>query len=550
MIQRPSKAYDPEAHFLLPPSMRDWLPENHLVWFILDLIKTLDLRVFEHCFRSRRGHPHYPIPLMIALLLYAYCTGHASSRVIERKTYEDLAFRVLAGNLHPDHDTICRFRRRHHAAFFQLFTQVLAIARELSLSSLGEVSLDGTKMKANASKHKAMSYERMKAKEQVLETIVADLLHQAETVDQQEDQRYGKGKQRFTLPQELGYQQQRLQKIRHAREALEAEALQKALLQASNSPESLKIEPAIPLVEAPPRQEETSLEDDQDSLFPPSSPLIQAASEVATEATPETRTNAPCPGETPPPAEAPLSSETLPRQGDRLPDPSTQRNFTDPESRIMHDSAQKTFIQGYNAQLAVEGKHQFILAAAITQKGNDRKQLQPMLQLIQQQCGSYPEKLLADAGYFSESNVHAAMEVGVDPFIAPGKMRHDDPTSLDKPARKETSETFKETPSLSSGRKKQASNSSRIAQQMREKLQSETGQEVYRHRKSVVEPVFGCIKQARNFRQFLLRGVTGVSLEWQLIALTHNLLRLYRILGSFEMKLSSELTQYREVSCT
>jgi len=220
------RPYAPRQSYLLPPSPQDWLPEGHLAYFVLDLVAQLDLaRIYSYYEREERGFPPHHPQMMMALLLYGYCVGVPSSRKIERKTHEDVAFRVIAGDQHPDHTCVSEFRRIHHGVFAELFVQVLKICQQAGLVKLGHVALDGTKMKANASKHKAMSYERMKKQETELAKKVEDLLRAAEEVDAAEDARYGKDKRGDELPEDLRRAESRIARIRAAKAALEAEAM-------------------------------------------------------------------------------------------------------------------------------------------------------------------------------------------------------------------------------------------------------------------------------------------------------------------------------------
>ena len=219
------RAYNPDQQLLLPPDLNDWLEDGHLAYFIRDVVGELDLcAIYDEYDASRGGQPAYDPQMMVSLLLYAYCVGLPSSRKIEKATYESVPFRVLAANQHPDHDTLCAFRRRHLEALSELFVQVLALCREAGLVKLGHVALDGTKVQANASKHKAMSYGRMKQEIVRLEAEVQELLEKAEAVDAEEDEQYGEGNRGDELPEELRFRQQRLERIRQARAALEAEA--------------------------------------------------------------------------------------------------------------------------------------------------------------------------------------------------------------------------------------------------------------------------------------------------------------------------------------
>ncbi len=421
------KTYDPDQLFLLPPSLKEWLPEGHLAYFVSDVVDELDLGEIEKTYSTKlQGQPPYHPALMVKLLFYAYCMGIPSSRKIERETYEDIAFRILAAGHHPDHDTIADFRKNHLGALRGLFLQILILCKEAKLVKLGHVSLDGTKMKANASKHKAMSYGRMNEKEKELEREVNELLRKAESVDAEEDKRYGKGIRGDELPVELQFREKRLARIRQAKKALEER----------------------------------------------------------------------------------IAKEAEPSQKEKQPKPKDQINFTDPESRIMKDSATKEFVQGYNAQAAVDGVAQVIVAADVTIQSNDKKQLEPMLAEMRENCNAVPKELSADAGYYSEENIAHARGKGIHTLIPPGNTRHTDAQSA--PPR---------------GRiPKQLS----IKERMERLLRTKKGRKAYAKRKETVEPVFGQIKAVRGFRQFLLRGLDKVKAEWQLICLTHNLLKLYR----------------------
>ena len=231
------RPYEPDQISLMPASMQDWLPTDHLSYFISDVVDHLDLSaIMERYAGEERGYPPYHPAMMVKVLLYAYCTGVASSRKIEKRLYEDIAFRVLAANNTPDFRTISDFRKDHLKALAGLFLQVLKLCQKTGLVKLGHVALDGTKIKANASKHKAMSYKRMKEEEVRLEAEVAELLKKAEAVDEEEDQQYGKGKRGDELPKELAFRESRLKKIQEARAALETEAR----LEAEKSPEKGK----------------------------------------------------------------------------------------------------------------------------------------------------------------------------------------------------------------------------------------------------------------------------------------------------------------------
>jgi len=443
--------YQPNQMHLLPPSLNEWLPDDHLCYFISDLVDQLDLSAIYCSYDgSQGGQPPYHPLMMTKLLFYAYCAGVPSSRKMEKKTYEDVAFRIIAVGAHPDHDTISEFRHRHLKALAGLFVQVLQLCHQAGLVKLGHVSLDGTKVKANASKHKAMSYSRMKIRERELEKKVEELLKKAELVDADEDSRYGKGVRGDELPEELRFHQSRLKKIKEAKAALEAEAKQLAEQQRKES-------------EVKEKEQKRKGKSDRGRKAKPSS------------------------GE---------------------PRAKAQRNFTDPDSRIMIDGSTKAFVQGYNCQALVDQHSQIIVATNLAQESNDKKQVAPMLEKMKKNVNTNPKKLSADAGYFSETNIELLTKEKIDVYIPPNKRRHN-----------------RIAPPPPRGRIPVCLST---ADRMRRKLSTVKGRKIYAKRKEVVEPVFGQIKECRGLRQFLLRGVERVSPEWDIWCLTHNILKLFR----------------------
>jgi transposase len=445
------RPYEPAQLLLLPPDLREWLPGDHMAYFISDVVDTLDLsEVYAGYDNSLGGQPPYAPQMMVKLLLYAYCAGVPSSRKIEKNTYESVPFRVLTADQHPDHDTISEFRKRHLKALVNLYVQVLLLCRKAGLVKLGHVSLDGTKVHANASKHKAMSYGRMEGKIKELEEEVKRLLAEAECVDEKEDARYGRGKRGDELPDELRFREARLAKLREAKRALEDEAKAEA---------------------------------------------AQRRAELAEE-------------------EERLKNEGKNRRGKKpkgpseKPDSKRQRNFTDPDSRIMKDGATHAFEQCYNCQAAVDADSQVIVATNVTQEANDKKQLEPVVEEIKRNLGGErPGKVSADSGYFSETNVEYLQGESIDGYIATAKDKHG-----------------KKPPSPRGRIPKNAT----VKDRMTRKLRTIKGRATYSKRKGSVEPVFGQIKSVRGFRQFLLRGIDNVAAEWDLICLTHNLLKLFR----------------------
>jgi len=455
----PFRPYDPDQFFLMPPSLRDWLPEDDLVYFIQEVVGGLDLSPILRTYDgSQGGQPAYNPYMMTSLILYAYCKGIPSSRKIEQATYHSVPFRVLTANQHPDHDTIAEFRKRHLKALAGLFVEVLEIARRAGLAKLGHVALDGTKVKANASKHKAMSYGRMEEKAKELEAEVERLLREAEAADAAEDARYGKGERDEELPKELKLKAARLAKIKEAMKALEEEARAKAKAEAEAK--------AAEELERIRQQEAAGKDSEEKGLGPKLEP-----------------------------------------PNDK-PDPKAQRNFTDPDSRIMKDGATKSFEQSYNCQAAVDEESQIIVAADVTQEANDKRQVKPMVEQIKENTGETPDRLSADNGYLSEENVEYLGSEEIDAYLATGRQKHGTVP-----------------PTAPRGR---IPNDATVKERMARKLQTVKGRATYSKRKEIVEPVFGQIKDARGFRRFLLRGLEKVRAEWRLICLTHNLLKVFR----------------------
>jgi transposase len=472
-VQKRFRTCDLDQPLLLPPSLQEWLPENHLGRFIADLTSGLDLSAIYAWYgrRDGRGKAAYHPLLLVRLLLYGYCMGVLSSRRIERASYEDVAFRYLAADQHPDHDTIANFRQQHLPALAGIFTQVLQLCNKAGLVKLGQVAIDGTKLQANASKHKAMSYERMEAKEKQLKAEVEKLLAQAAETDAVEDALYGKGQRGDELPAELARRENRLKKIAEAKAALEQEARERA--EAEKKAAEARIE------------ERRKQEQERGRKLGGRPPQV------------------------PDPEQA-------------RPEPKAQRNFTDPDSRIMMDGATKSFVQGYNAQAAVDSRTQIIVAAAITQEANDKQQLVPMVQQVADNLGRKPETVTADAGYFSEAALTHTSVQEVDVLVPPDRQKHGSAPAQVAPARSPDAE-----PAAVSQDTAEAA-ATTLAGKMRERLRSSEGQAIYKLRKQIVEPVFGQIKDARGIRAFLLRGLGKVQAEWLLICATHNILKLFR----------------------
>jgi transposase len=405
---------------LLPPNVQDFVPKDHVSRFIVELVpESLDLKEITGSYVSGLGQPPFDPRMMVALLLHSYASGLYSSRRIARACCERNDFVMIVALDPPDFRTISDFRKRHLKALGALFLQVLKLCETAGLVKLGHVALDGTKIKANASKHKAMSYERMKKREMELKAEIARMLAAAEAADSEEDETFGKDKRGDELPDWAGDKQKRLAKIQQAMAALEADARLAA-------------------------EEERR---------------IEAEKEQQRQAEGRKKPGKPA---------APPSDE---------PDPKSQRNFTDPESRIM--KSKDGFVQAYNAQAAVDAGAQIIVAHELTQCGNDQGQLVPLIEAIENNLGRKPEQ------------------------AAPGRAKH---------------------PTAANGKI-----GGPLTQRMRQKIDDGGFETPYRLRKQVVEPVFGQIKQARGFRQFLLRGVEKVRAEWAMICTAHNLQKLFTL---------------------
>lgn len=405
--------------WLLPPSINDFVPADHVAHFVRETVREgLDLRLIYLSYKGERGQPPFHPAMMVALLLYAYSQGLYASRRIAKGCEERVDFMAATGGQKPDFRTVAKFRKRHLPALRMLFIQVLRLCREAGLVELGHVALDGTKIKANASKHKAMSYSRMKEAEPALTKMVEDWMSQADDADDDDDRTHGPDRRGDETPSWMANQQNRLEKIRAAKAALEAEA------------------------------------------------------EAADKDAPEDK---------------------------------AQRNFTDPESRI-----QKTkdgFIQGYNAQAVVDHANQIIVACDVGASSADNPQLVPMVDQVIANTGAVPNEMSADAGYIAEANLEALEARGIDAYVAAGRQRHG--KAAPAAAQPVASET-------------------RVGR-MVQKLRDGAWGSPYHLRKVTVEPVFGQIKQARGFRQFLLRGHEKVKAEWAMVCTAHNLLKLATI---------------------
>ena len=449
---------DRDTPLLLPPNLRDWVPANHLVHFILDAVASLDLTQVRGNTRGT-GSEQYPPAMLLALLLYSYATGTFSSRRIEQSTYDSVPVRLLTADTHPDHDTLCTFRRANQALLSESFVKVLQLAQELKLLQVGQltVAADGTKVLANASKHSAVSYQRAGEMIAELELEVQQLLTKAEQADSTPLQ------EGLTIPDEIVRRKERKAALAKARAEIEARAHARYAAQLAEHEAKL-------------------------------------AERVAKAARGE-----PVRGKVP---AAPTPT----------PAPKDQYNFTDAESQIMKAGNGQHFEQCYNAQAGVEVNSRLIVGERVSQSPNDKQELVPTVAAIPVEAGSVSAALV-DSGFFSAAAVIAVEQAadgtpsGTKVYAAVEKTGHHrsvaDLEVAPEPAPPPAGASAKEV--------------------MRHRLKTAAGKALYKLRQQTVEPVFGIIKSVLGFRQFLLRGLAKVSLEWTLVCLAYNLKRLHRL---------------------
>jgi transposase len=415
------RPYEPDQMLLLPPSVRDWVPEGDLAHFINDVVDALDLSAIEEVYEEElRGYPPYHPRMMTKLWLYAYAVGNRSCRKLAMLAQRDVGFMMLAAGNRPDFRTLNSFRLRHLPALAGLFIQVLRLCEKKGLIKLRHVAVDGTRVKANASKHSAMSYGRMKQEEARIRAEVEAYFKECDRVDAEEDELFGPDKRGDELPAELQTAERRRAAIKEAMAELEREA--------------------------------------------------KAA-------------------------------------GQEAPKEKAQRNFTDPESRIMKGS-EGAFIQGYNAQAAVDAERQIIVAATLTNSAADSGQLLPVVDLITDHMGREPGQVSADAGYCSEDNLTGLAERGIDAYVATGRM----------------SRSYR-CPPAPRGR---IPSHLTVRERMKRKLTTRRGRRTYRLRQQVVEPVFGQIRNKGMIRLWL-RGEVKALGEWLLHCIGHNLTKLHPV---------------------
>lgn len=442
-----------DKQYLFPPSIQDWLPENHLARFVVDIVSQLDLRPISAAYAGRGSKAYHP-EVLLSLSFYGYATGVYSSRKIERATYDSVAFRFISANTHPDHDTIATFRKRFLDQLQPLFVQILLLAREMGLLKVGKVSLDGTKVKANASKHHALSWGHACKIEQQLQAEVQELMRLAEKADSEPTP------DGMDIPEEISRRQDRLAAIAEAKEKIKQRAAERFAREQKEYEEKIA------------EREEKAKKSGQK-----------------------------------PRGKSPKPPEPGPRKKDQV-------NLTDEESRIM-PSSDKGFEQAYNAQAGVDVDTMLIVESHVSQCSNDKKEIEPALSAL----NSLPDELgkidtiLADAGYFSNDNVSSCEQEEIEPYIPPGRQKHNQPLT----------ERFSTPDPL-------PENADPISK-MKHKLKTPEGRELYAKRKSTVEPVFGIIKHVMGFRQFFLRGIEAVTGEWTLVSMAWNIKRMFALNG-------------------
>jgi transposase len=483
-VAKQYRPWSPEQSFLLPPSPMEWLPQDHLAYFVLEVVQELDLHAIEDVIQEKdgRGERPYSPRMMTALIVYAYSVGVFSSRRIERSTQEDVAFRVIAGGAQPHFTSVNRFRLQHRQALAGLFGQVLKLCTRAGLKTLGHVALDGSKVQANASKHKAMSYGRMKEEEKKLQAEIEALLRRADETDAAEDAEHGEGVRGDEVPEELRHRETRLRRIRELKAELEKEAAESRAAQLRENAEELRKKAADATIPSRDRTAAKTLAKKSDAAAEKISPRDDDDNDKGSPS-------------------GQLSLHRVPTTPAGKPKDKAQRNFTDADSRIMIRNA--VFMQAYNAQAAVS-EDQIVVAYGLTNDPTDASHLAPMLERVAEATGELPTIVTADTGYLSESNVAYCAKNGVDAYIA---VKKSDAAKLTQ---------VPDTPKLVSH------------WDMNEKLKTSRGKKIYALRKVLVEPVFGQIKAAMGFRRFSLRGLAKASSEWGIVCLCHNLLKLFR----------------------
>jgi len=464
--------------FLIPQDLQDWIPNDHLVRFVADLVGKLDLSGVKTSFRSASfvGRPTYHPQMMVALLIYSYIVGIASSRKIEQAVEDRLDFRWLAGGEHPDHDCIATFRKKNIEVFSKLFGQVLITCQQMGLVKLGRVVVDGTKLLANASRSRTYNSAQLQKLREMLEATARQLVEEGARVDQEEDAQHGVGIRGDELPKELANLESRLRKIDEAMNKLREAARDGAAEQAKATQDKAEHR----------AQEEAKTGKKHHGRKPKAKTAAQIEAEL-------------------------LASDKL------------RINLTDPDSHLMKDGATKAIIQGYNAQAAVDCELQIIVAAEVTEDANDKHQLVPMVTKVEENLGQLPEQACADCGYFGEPAVTDPALAGVELFVPPS--RDCTQGEADANALKDLEPVVA---NFNGGSFVLVRREISVADRMRALLKTPEGRAAYSDRGKTVEPVFGQTKACRGLRGFLLRGIASVQGEWKLMCLGHNILKMYR----------------------
>ena len=446
------KNCDRNTPFMMPPSIQEWLPQDHLARFVVDIVSQLNFQKIKDQYK-RGGKEGYDPSMLTAMLFYGYATGIFSSRKIENASYDSVAFRYVCAGQHPDHDTIAEFRKRFLKELEDFFVEILKIAHEVGVLKLGNISIDGTKIKANASKHKALSWEYANKLEKRLKAEVNELMEKAEQTDQAD---IADG---MNIPDEIARREDKLEVIAEAKKEISRRAKE--------------------------RYEQEKLEYDE---------------KIAKRKSKEEKTGKKSGGK------KPKAPEKDPKDKDQV-------NLTDAESRIMPVSG-GGFKQSYNGQIAVDVETQMIVEKHLTNHSNDKQEIQAVIENLEsnKEKIGMPQNALADAGYFSESNVKLSEEHGITPYFSMNRDNHN----------KTLEERFSESNEI-------PLENLEPVDAMKHRLKTKAGKELYAKRKSTVEPAFGIIKQVLGFREFLLRGLEAASGEWSLVCMAFNLKKLHRI---------------------
>jgi len=452
------RAVDRSTPHLMPARVGDWLPEEDLARFVVDIVERLDTSAIEDRYDARGSRAYHP-KLMVSLIIYSYATGTFSSRKIEKRTYDSIPHRFICANQHPDHDTICRFRHRFWEEVTGLFLQVLLIAGEMGMAELGNVAIDGTKMNANASKHKALSWDRANKLEEQLTSEIEELLETAQAIDEQEDE---DGPEGLDIPEEIQRREKRLERIQEAKKRIERRAKKKHEEERAAYKEKM--------------EERKEYEEEHGRKKPGPEP------------------------------------EEPEYEG---PEDKAQANLTDPDSRIMFTS-ENGWQQAYNLQAAVDMDSHLILAGHVSQNTNDKQELEPALEAIDELPETLGEagRLAADNGYLSAGNVAACEEQDITPYIATGRKKHN-PSWNERLTGPE-----EDPPEDEEG-----------VEAMAYRLKTLEGKAFYGRRKGTVEPIFGAIKEVMGLRQLLVRGLRKVEAEWTVVQLVWNIRRMFALQG-------------------